>query len=125
MKKFRSFFAAMLFFILPAGLQAQDPVHTCPNVYKKVLLNNEQVRIIEIEFKPGDVADWHTHPNHTAYALTEAKLEIAEKGKAPVVAELKAGEVIYIPAITHKAKNIGSNTVRMIVTEIKSSTAAR
>lgn len=122
MKKIKLLIAAGLFLTISAGLQAQDPVQACSNVYKKVLLNNEQVRIIEIEFKPGDAADWHTHPNHTAYALTEAKLEITEKGKAPVVADLKAGEAIYIPAVTHKAKNLGTNTIKMIVTEIKSGT---
>jgi quercetin dioxygenase-like cupin family protein len=98
---------------------AQDPVKACPNIYKKVLLENEQVRVMEIEFKSGDAADWHTHPNHVAYALTDGKLEITDRGKETQTAEFKAGDAIYMGAVTHKAKNTGTNTVKMIVTEIK------
>ena len=30
-----------------------------PNVYKNVLLENDQVRVIQIEFAPGETAAWH------------------------------------------------------------------
>ena len=101
------------------ALRAQDPVVVAANVYKKVLVDNDVVRVIELEFAPGDVAPWHHHPNHVAYALTAGKLEITDKDKAPIVADLKAGDALYLPAVTHMAKNIGTTTVKMVVTEMK------
>lgn len=98
---------------------AQDPLAVAPNNYKRVILDNENVRVLEVEIAPGETVPWHKHPNHVGYALTDAKLEITDKGKAPVVAELKAGDALYIPAVVHMAKNIGGTTARIIVTEIK------
>jgi len=102
-----------------AGVHAQDPMKVAPNVYKKVLLENDKVRVLEVEFAPGDSTAWHHHPNHVAYALTDGKLEITDKGKKPMVAELKAGQAMYLPAVTHKAKNVGTTTLKIVVTEIK------
>lgn len=90
-----------------------------PNAYKKVLLENEKVRVMEIEIAPGDVVPWHSHPNHVIYALTGGKLEITEKGKTATVAEIKAGEAMYMPAVTHTGKNIGETSLKLIVTELK------
>jgi quercetin dioxygenase-like cupin family protein len=109
-----------LFLTLSTSLYSQDPVKVASNVYKKVLIDNDQVRVMQIEFAPGETAPWHSHPNHVAVALTDGKLEITDKGKPPVVAELKANDVMYLPAVTHMAKNIGSTTLKLIVTELKS-----
>ena len=112
-----------LFLALSAVVNAQDPVKAASNVYKKVLLDNDQVRVMQVEFAPGDVAAWHSHPNHLAYALTDGKLEITDKGKQPVVAEIKANDVLYMPAVTHTAKNVGTTTLKLIVTELKTTSA--
>ncbi|HAH22796.1 MAG TPA: hypothetical protein DCL77_03365 [Prolixibacteraceae bacterium] len=112
------FFGLLL--ALCADLYAQDPVKVAPNVYKKVLLDNDQVRVIQIEFAPGEIATWHHHPNSVSYALTDGKIEITEKGKAPVVNDVKANSVMYEAAVTHMAKNVGATTVKMILTELKS-----
>ena len=108
-----------LFLMQSASVFAQDPVKVCPNVYKKVVLDNKRVRVIQIEFAPGETAVWHKHPDHAVYALTDGKLEITDKGKKPMVADFKEGMAFYFPAVTHMAKNIGTNTVKLVVTEIK------
>jgi oxalate decarboxylase/phosphoglucose isomerase-like protein (cupin superfamily) len=53
------------------------------------------------------------------YALTDGKLEITDKGKPAVVLEVKAGDAMYLTAVTHMAKNIGTNPLKLIVTELK------
>jgi quercetin dioxygenase-like cupin family protein len=53
------------------------------------------------------------------YALTDGKLEITDKGKPANVIELKAGDTMYMPAVTHMAKNVGTTTVKLVVTELK------
>ena len=112
-------FVAILFLSQTKVLYAQDPVKAASNVYKNVLLDNETVRVIAIEFKPGETAAWHQHPNHVVYALTDGKLEITDKGKPPSKVDIKAGTAMYMPAVTHMAKNIGTTTVKLVVTELK------
>jgi beta-alanine degradation protein BauB len=91
------------------GLIAQDPIKVASNVYKKVVLDNDKVRVLDVEFSPGDVAPMHSHPDHVIYALSDGKLEITDKGKQPQTMEIKAGTSMYIPAVTHTAKNVGEN----------------
>ena len=111
------FFGLLL--ILSSGVYAQDPLKVAPNVSKKVLLENDQVRVLYVEYKPGETAPWHSHPNHVVYALTDGKLEITDKDKPANVIKLKAGEAVFMPAVTHMVKNIGSTTLKIVVTEMK------
>jgi beta-alanine degradation protein BauB len=112
-----------LLLTLSANVNAQDPIKAASNVYKKVLLDNEQVRVLQVEFAPGDVAPWHQHPNHVVYALTSGKLEITDKGKTANVLEIKAGDTMYLTAVTHMAKNVGTTPLKLIVTELKPAAA--
>lgn len=108
-----------LLLILSTSVYAQDPIKVASNVYKKVLLENDQVRVLQIEFAPGETAVWHQHPNHVIYALSDGKLEITDKGKPANVLDIKAGDTMYLPAVTHMAKNIGTTAVKLVVTELK------
>jgi beta-alanine degradation protein BauB len=121
-KTIKSISASLLFGILltlSTNVYAQDPVKAASNVYKKVLLENDQVRVLQVEFAPGEVAPWHWHPNHVVYALTGGKLQITDKDKPASVLDIKPGDTMYLPAVTHMAKNIGTTTVKLVVTELK------
>ena len=50
-----------LFLILSINVYAQDPMKAAQNVYKKVLIDNEKVRVIEVEFAPGESTAWNFH----------------------------------------------------------------
>ena len=88
-------------------------------VNNKVILENASVKVIESEFSPGGTTDWHSHPNHVVYFLTDGKMEITDKDKQPNTIEVKAGQALYLPAVTHMARNAGANTVKMVITELK------
>lgn len=105
--------------IMSTGLYAQDPVKVASNVYKKVILDNEKVRVIHLEFAPGEVAPWHDHPSHVIYVLAGGKIEITDKGQKAQVIDLKDGDAMYMAPVTHMAKNAGTTTIKLIVTEIK------
>ena len=104
---------------LSSGLHAQDIMKVGTNLSNKVLLENDQVRVMQIESAPGVLTPWHSHPNHVVYALNDGKLEITEKGKQPTVMEFKAGQALYFPAATHTAKNVGTTPLKLIMTELK------
>ena len=108
-----------LFLLQGATSYAQDPMKVSTNVYKKILLENDKVRVMELEFKPGMTTPWHSHPNHVIYALTGGKIEITEKGKTANAMTIKAGTAMYMPAVTHMGKNVGTTTIKLIVTEMK------
>jgi beta-alanine degradation protein BauB len=114
-----------LFLTLNTNVYAQDPMTAAPKVYKKILLENEKVRVMEVEIAPGDVVPMHSHPDHVIYALTDGKLEITAKDKAATVAEIKAGEAMFMPAVTHTGKNIGETILKLIVTEVKQGKATK
>lgn len=107
-------------FLLPTmSLYAQDPMKAAPNAYKKVLLENDNTRVMQVEVSPGSKIPMHSHPNHVIYALTGGKIEITEKGKPAMAMDIKAGTAMYMPAVTHMAKNTGTTTLKLVVTEIK------
>lgn len=108
-----------LFLMISTGMHAQDPMKAGPKVYKKILLDNDKVRVMSAEFAPGATMPWHSHPHHTVYALTGGKIQITEKGKPATTSNIKAGEVLYFPPVKHMAKNTGTTTFKIIVTEIK------
>ncbi|MEN9908708.1 MAG: hypothetical protein RLZZ540_1857 [Bacteroidota bacterium] len=122
MKTIKMIIMALLFGVFSfqsASLYAQDPMKAAHNVYKKVLLENDKVRVMEVVFAPGATAAMHSHPNHSIYAVTGGKIEITEKGKKAVAMDIKAGTAMYMAAVTHMAKNTGTTTLKLIVTEMK------
>jgi quercetin dioxygenase-like cupin family protein len=102
-----------------SAIYAQDFVKVAAQGTTKVLLENDQVRVVQIETAPGGVTPWHSHPNYILYALTDGKLESTEKGKAATVLNVKAGEALFMPAETHMVKNVGTTTVKLVLTELK------
>ena len=106
-----------LFLVLGTNVKAQEPAKSAPTV--RILLDNEKVKVIEAEFAPGAATDWHSHPNHILYALTDGKMEVTDKDKPAIVMDIKAGNAMYLPAVTHKIKNIGTATMKILVTELK------
>ena len=66
MKHFTRLGLSVLFATLGLGLppktaMAQDAVQVAPQQYK-VLLENDQVRVVEYQSKPGEKAGMHAHP---------------------------------------------------------------
>jgi quercetin dioxygenase-like cupin family protein len=112
------FFGILL--TLSSALHAQDLVKVAPKGFTKVLLENDQVRVLQIESAPGETTPLHSHPNYILYAVTDGKLEVTDKDKPATVLQFKAGDVMYFPATTHVAKNVGSAPAKMILTELKS-----
>ena len=121
--KTNKIFSASLFIgillTISSAICAQDFVKVAAQGTTKVLLENDQVRVIQIETAPGEVTPWHSHPNYLLYALTDGKLETTEKGKTATVLNIKAGEALFMPAVTHMAKNVGTTTVKLVLTELK------
>jgi len=89
----------------------------------KIVFENEKVRVIEHTGKPrlGVCGTGvHSHPPHLTVFLTDAKARVTLPGKAPIVAENRAGDVFWDPGGVHSVENIGSRGTRVFLVEMKS-----
>jgi quercetin dioxygenase-like cupin family protein len=104
---------------------APDPLEVGPTIYKKVF-EDDNVRVLEVAFKPGDKIALHRHPDHVAYVTSAGKLKISVAGGAPQEMDLKVGQAVFIPAQEHSAENSGTTDVKAAIVELKkaSGTAA-
>jgi quercetin dioxygenase-like cupin family protein len=94
-----------------------DPLNTASNVYKQVM-ENDRVRVLQVVFKPGDIAKMHHHPDHVIYAIQGGKIKITSEGKTNEM-DLKPGQALFLAAQNHEAQNIGKTTIELIVVELK------
>ena len=109
---------------MPLRAQAQDPLTVAPNMYKLVF-ENERVRVMEVTFKPGEKIAPHSHPDHYVYVLSAGKIKISKDGNVSNEAELKVGDVMFIPAEKHWAENTGTTEIRLLVNELKEPAPAK
>ena len=69
---------------------AQDAVKVSPHLYK-VLLENDQVRVIEFRAKPGQKEAMHSHPAAVVYLLSTGKSRSTTPDGRSEIFEGKAG----------------------------------
>jgi beta-alanine degradation protein BauB len=118
-RTFSRFVLCIVVSLLVAGTAtAQDPLKVGPHIYKKIL-ENGRVRMMEVTFAPGDSIAMHAHPDHAVYTITGGKLRVTTSDGTTQVADLKAGDSIWFPAVVHGAKNIGDTSLKLLVVELK------
>jgi quercetin dioxygenase-like cupin family protein len=100
-----------------------DPVAASPRQFT-VLLDNEHVRVVEYTLRPGERDQWHTHPPKVSYVVSGGELRIHMSDGTSFPASEKAGSASWMGVLPrHFAENVGTTTVRIALTEIKSSAA--
>jgi len=100
---------------------------------KEILLDNAEVEVVRATYPVGSESGFHTHhyANRVVYFVKGGKLALfskettketakgKSKPKPPTVINVADGKTLYLPAITHNVKNIGSTEVIIVETEIK------
>jgi beta-alanine degradation protein BauB len=99
-------------------VRAQDIVKVAPKNCK-VLLDNDQVRVIRVVQKPGEKIEMHSHPAYILYVLTSGKSKFTSADGKSEERELKAGQAIWSDAVTHASENVGTTEARVLVIELK------
>jgi lactoylglutathione lyase len=97
---------------------AQDPVKLSPQYYK-VLIDNDEVRVLEYRLKPGEKEPMHSHPRGFVYYLANAKLRVSFPDGKIEESELKVGEAHWRAALTHAIENIGKTEAHAVALELK------
>jgi quercetin dioxygenase-like cupin family protein len=109
---------AFLLLVASMSAQPQDVVKVSPQTHS-VILENAQVRVLDVHVKPGERVAMHSHPAGILYYLSDAKLRITYPDGKTGEREVKAGTAIWSEAVTHAAENIGPTELHEVQTELK------
>src|SRR6202051_277356 len=97
---------------------AQDPVKTSPQYYK-ILLENDQVRVLEYRLKAGEKEPMHSHPAGVVYVLSGAKLKFSYPDGRTEEKSAATGETIWRNPTTHAVENVGNTEAHVIAIDLK------
>jgi quercetin dioxygenase-like cupin family protein len=97
----------------------QDPVKVSPQYYK-VLVDNDQIRMLEYRLKPGEKEPLHTHPAGAVYVFTDSKLRNTSPDGTVTERQGKAGDAFWRNPTTHITENVGSTEAHALAVEPKS-----
>ncbi|HZL84480.1 MAG TPA: cupin domain-containing protein [Candidatus Krumholzibacteria bacterium] len=114
------FIAGLILGVLSTAMVAfaQDPIKVGPNNYKLVH-ENDRVRVMEVRFKPGESIGMHSHPDHYVIVTSGGSLQISRPDGTKTDIVAKPGDVLWINAETHAAKNTGTTEIVGYVNELK------
>ena len=105
--------------ICSTAFAADDIVKVAPNNCK-VLLDNDKVRVIEYTAKPGEKIGMHSHPANVVYLISGGgKTRFTMENGKTEERELKAGDAVWIDAVTHATENIGKEKTLVLLVEMK------
>lgn len=86
----------------------------------KVLMENEYVRVLEYTLAPGEKDNPHTHPPKSYYVVEGGTLRVYPEGEPSFDADERKGMVEWGDYVgKHYVENIGTTTVKLLVTEVK------
>jgi quercetin dioxygenase-like cupin family protein len=97
---------------------AQDPVKVDPKHYK-VEFENEQVRVLRINYGPGEKSVMHEHPANVAVFLTDGQVKFTTPDGKTQDATPKAGETMWGAGEKHLPENVGVKPFELILVELK------
>lgn len=109
---------ALVLLLLSLTASAQNPVDTDGDKYK-VVLENDQVRVLEYRDLPGAKTHLHRHPAFVLYAVAPFKRKIHLPDGKVLLREFKAGDVMYSAAQEHIGENVGTTPTHVIMVELK------
>jgi quercetin dioxygenase-like cupin family protein len=107
---------------------AQDPVKVAGGQYR-LIAENEDVRLLEVNLAPGAKTVMHSHPDCMAVMLQPGvtKWTMPDGKTVQSAPDTKRGTVIAMDAQTHISENMGKTTLKAVLIEFKKAapTAAR
>ena len=109
-------------FVATAAFAQMAPhaLSASPDIYK-VIAENDQYRVMEVTWKPGQIDKLHSHPSSAVYYVTDCKLKSSTPYPIPALnaqSERTAGSAAVNPPIpAHDVQNVGTADCRLIMFE--------
>jgi beta-alanine degradation protein BauB len=130
----RSFLLSALSLVLVSPLSAGqapasqslsvDALIASPENFRLVL-ENQNVRVLEYILLPGRKDRQHTHPGRVAHVISGSTLRVGFPDDTSMVVEEKVGESSWSnPSPLHDTENIGTTLIKILLLEVKTSLSA-
>lgn len=111
--------AFVCFFLLLPTSRAQDIVRVAPE-HSKVLLENDDVRVVQTTLAPGEKDPVHTHPSGWYYVVKPGTMKITFADGKVATWESQAGEGGWLKTkAAHSDENVGKTTIVWVLVEVK------
>jgi len=101
-----------------AKAAAPDPIVTDGDKYR-VVLENDHVRVLRYQDKPGDKTRPHHHNEFVLYALSSFSRRLIFPDGTVKERAFKPGDVIWMPEQVHTGENIGTTDTDVVIVEQK------
>lgn len=111
-------FAAVISIFAAQTTTAQDPVKVDAKHYK-VEFENDQLRVLRINYGPKEKSVMHEHPAGVAIFVTDGHSKFTFSDGKTEERRFKAGEVMWTPAGSHLPESLGDQPFEVIVVELK------
>jgi quercetin dioxygenase-like cupin family protein len=103
----------------PITSSGQDAVAVSPDVYS-VLFENDEVRLMEMVYAPGQRDAPHSHPKYAVSVMEGGTLRAHLSDGETVDNVVERGQTFLLdPVERHWAENVGDTRIRVIVIEFK------
>jgi quercetin dioxygenase-like cupin family protein len=110
-------FLFVLTLAVPSAL-AQDPVKVDSTHYT-VEVDNSKVRVLRVKVGPGEKTPMHGHPDSVLISRTDGRVKFSYPGGKTEEVTMKAGDVMWVPAVKHAGENLSDQPLEVIVVELK------
>jgi quercetin dioxygenase-like cupin family protein len=85
----------------------------------RVVLDNDKVRVIELNMPPGSSTGMHSHGDNLVVFLSAGSAIQTMADGTTRTMERKPGEVLWSDPVTHDTTNTGKSATRTLVIELK------
>ena len=96
-----------------------DPIVVDPEHYA-VEIENDAVRVVRINYGPGEESVMHYHPDSVAVFLTDIDVEMTMADGSVRHDSAPAGVAVFNPAGLHAPKNVSDSAFEVVEIELKS-----
>lgn len=108
--------AVILAFVMSGILTAQGD--KSKDEWRKLKIENEHVRVVEVTLQPGQKTPAHTHPTHFLYVINGGKLEVKFDDGEVQNWDLPDGEFMWSePERSHVSTNTGNKPLKFLLVE--------
>ncbi len=108
-----------LVYACAGAVMAQDMATVSPST-TKVLIDKPDVRVMEVNVKPGEAIPMHSHPENVVYFVTGGKIKTTTPDGKVTETTRRPGEVLWSAPVTHSNENVGTTAEKVILIELKS-----
>lgn len=103
----------------PATTAPVDGLVSSPDNFK-LLLENDQVRVLRYTLLPGALDHWHTHPPRVGYVLSGGKIRVTEADGSHQDYDEKMGDIYWAQfSPLHDTRNLGATPFVALLVEVK------